>query len=129
MSDKKSTTKEMSTKKVTKAIDKRYTIGLEFCGFPEQKHVLRFCGEFIAPFHSLEKAQAGQCLHYAKLTNALNELDAPILIEDYKGYVLLLKMSEGNYRTVYGAEVQDFKDLGLANIEFQDCKKHAKKAL
>jgi len=28
--------------------DERYTIDLEFCGYPVTKYVLRFCGEFIS---------------------------------------------------------------------------------
>lgn len=28
--------------------DRRYSIQREFCGYPEKRHVLRFCGDFIA---------------------------------------------------------------------------------
>lgn len=28
-------------------LDKRYTFTSEFCGFPQRRHVARFCGEFI----------------------------------------------------------------------------------
>lgn len=28
--------------------DERYTITLEFCGYPEQRYVVRFCNEFVS---------------------------------------------------------------------------------
>lgn len=34
--------------------DKRYTITVEYCGYPEPRYVLRFCGDFIA--QSLSRA-------------------------------------------------------------------------
>ncbi len=105
-----------------------YTIGLEFCGFPEQKHVLRFCGEFIAPYHSLDKALAGRALHQSKLNNAFQEIDEPLVIESYRDFVLLLKMKEKSYRVVYGAQVSDFNDLGYAFENYSECKLHAQKA-
>lgn len=27
--------------------DKRYSVNLEWCGYPEQRHVVRFCGDYI----------------------------------------------------------------------------------
>ena len=42
-------------------LDRRYTIDLEYCGYEEQKHVLRFCGEWISCSmkykHAVENAE------------------------------------------------------------------------
>lgn len=36
--------------------DKRYTIELEWCGYPERRHVLRFCGEWVAQYKTHDEA-------------------------------------------------------------------------
>lgn len=36
--------------------DPRYNINLEFCGYPEQHFVLRFCGRFVESFKRLDHA-------------------------------------------------------------------------
>jgi hypothetical protein len=36
--------------------DKRYSIALEFCGYPQKRYVARFCGEFLDSFRSYPSA-------------------------------------------------------------------------
>lgn len=44
-------------KKLQKAVeDERYTVGIEACGYPELRCVVRFCGEFIGQSANLNDA-------------------------------------------------------------------------
>lgn len=36
--------------------DKRYTIALEYCSYPEARYVIRFCGNFIRQSANLNDA-------------------------------------------------------------------------
>lgn len=40
--------------------DPRFTITREFCGHARPRHVLRFCGEYLANSPSYAKASAGR---------------------------------------------------------------------
>jgi hypothetical protein len=37
--------------------DARYTIGLEWCGYPERRHVARFCSDWIGQAETREGAE------------------------------------------------------------------------
>lgn len=37
--------------------DNRYTITLEHCGYPEPRHVVRFCGDWIGQAPTPEEAE------------------------------------------------------------------------
>ena len=52
------------------AYDKRYTITMEFCGYPSRRHVLRFCGEFICAYIHMQTAIDARIAHNKRsLTN------------------------------------------------------------
>lgn len=42
--------------------DNRYTITKEYCGYPEAKYILRFCGEWVGQFETLEDAQIARSI-------------------------------------------------------------------
>lgn len=46
--------------------DTRYTADLEYCGYPERRFVLRFCGVWIAQFQTAKEARAAQREHAAR---------------------------------------------------------------
>ena len=39
-------------------MDKRYSIKLEWCGYPERRFVVRFCGDWIGQSASMNDALA-----------------------------------------------------------------------
>lgn len=51
--------------------DKRYTIEEEFCGYPQRRNVLRFCGEFIAQSISFNAMAAKAAGHSQARKDAL----------------------------------------------------------
>lgn len=106
--------------------DKRYTIGLEFCGQESQKFVLRFCGQFLKAFDSVESAKIGIAWHTKRRSTSIQG-DVFTIIRQHDNYVLLL-MSEKSFRVCYGAEIHNFKDLEKAAAEFKNCVKHHKAA-
>lgn len=51
--------------------DDRYTINLEYCGYDTPRHVLRFCGEFIASSISKSSMVVRAVGHKAERDGAL----------------------------------------------------------
>lgn len=47
------------------AIDKRYSVALEHCGFAEKRLVLRFCGDFLGGFSDISGATLRAINHKA----------------------------------------------------------------
>lgn len=50
--------------------DKRYAVAPEFCGYPEKRLVLRFCGEFVGSFRNLQDATLRAVGHRAVINGA-----------------------------------------------------------
>lgn len=65
--------------------DSRFTIAKEFCGYAKAKHVLRYCGDYLAPFDTQTEARkariAAVSLHNKYLF--LNEATAKGLGVDF----------------------------------------------
>lgn len=51
--------------------DARYTVTLEWCGYPEQRHVARFCGEWIGQSRNYPTAVLLATTHRLKRQGAL----------------------------------------------------------
>lgn len=51
--------------------DNRYTIHLEFCGYPARHYVVRFCGEWVGESKSRAKALDIQKKHYEDMMKEL----------------------------------------------------------
>lgn len=45
--------------------DRRYTIAREYCGYPQQRHVARFCGDWLGQAKTPSAAQAIAAGHAA----------------------------------------------------------------
>ena len=99
--------------------DPRYTTSLEFCGASSPKHVVRFCGDFVASCDTIDEALLVESNHIAKrgsdLVTKCTDLDCE---------VLLLRGNK-KYRVVYGAEVKEFKDKLQAFEEYSHCLLHS----
>lgn len=46
--------------------DKRYTVALEFCGYPEARYVVRFCDKWLGQSANLNDAIFIAICHQAK---------------------------------------------------------------
>ena len=53
------------------ATDKRYTIDMEYCGYPVQRHVVRFCGDWVGSEPTQEQAERTANLHNQKRIGVL----------------------------------------------------------
>jgi hypothetical protein len=51
--------------------DSRYSIAKEFCGYPEKRFVLRYCGEFVAQSLSYSAMVVRAVGHKAVASGAL----------------------------------------------------------
>lgn len=98
--------------------DPRFTIGLEYCGFPETKYVLRWCGEFVRGFDSRQDAEMGR-LDFAIKNKNKNAWKLLTNVD----HVLWLKRGE-LYRIAYGADVRDYRDDLEAALIFGHCVRH-----
>jgi len=52
--------------------DRRYSIQLEFCGYPRRRHVVRFCGDYIGNTESQGQACAIARKHAARRRSELS---------------------------------------------------------
>jgi hypothetical protein len=101
--------------------DARYSIGLEFCGHPQQMHVLRFCGDFCNANESIAQAEAAAVLHAEKRGH---NHTGWLLLGNEMGVLLLRRGT--TYRVAYGVDVSDHRGLALASDEFASCVAHSK---
>lgn len=85
--------------------DGRYYIGLEFCGAPTQKWVLRWCGDFVKDCDSKKEAEVLAVQH------------AEARGHNHTGWILLacigsvIWLRRGKlFRVAYGADIKESKD-------------------
>jgi hypothetical protein len=95
---------------------KRFTINIEFCGHPQPRPVIRYCGEFVASYASFTEAQ--------KQINALQKAAEWVLVQS-RGNVNLYA-SYTLYRVAYGADVTDHATYAAAASRFDSCVRHDK---
>ena len=57
--------------------DRRYTITPEYCGHPERRRVLRFCGQFISSHQTADEARTAQYEHSARRNMQLQTDSTP----------------------------------------------------
>jgi hypothetical protein len=109
-----------------KLTDNRYSVNLEFCGHAEQKHVVRFCGEFIASFDDYDAANVAALNHCLK-----NKRGVWDLVTTCEGVLWLKHNRRPNfYRVVYGADITDYKSDSADSesaIDFGLCVHHSVK--
>lgn len=55
--------------KIKQPTDKRYTLNLEFCGYPTAQLVVRFCGEWLGVATDATNAAEIIAAHHAKMTS------------------------------------------------------------
>lgn len=101
--------------------DRRYTINLEYCGAATQKHVVRFCGDWLGGFSTRYEAEEAVDQFKTNL-EASGHIDHLKLIAETNG----IQLFKGRlYTVVYGAVVNDNMDLEKALISFSNCLLHS----
>lgn len=60
--------------------DDRYTANLEWCGYPERRMVLRYCGEFLGSFRSLPQATLRAACHRAQMNGSPVIVERPVTV-------------------------------------------------
>ena len=68
--------------------DPRYTISLEFCGYPEQRHVVRFCGEWVG--QAKTEAETGKIMmdHVEKRNGVFEDINLAAPNQQKNGFIL-----------------------------------------
>lgn len=96
--------------------DQRFTICREYCGYPQPRPVIRFCGEFVASYATHNEAQA----QLETLRNAAEW----VLVQSCNN----VNLYAGNtgYRVAYGAHVTNHSTYAAAASEFDACVQHEK---
>lgn len=99
--------------------DQRYSINFEFCGAPTQRHVVRFCGDFISAHDGRGEAEM------AALKHAINrgQNHNPWQLVAIVGSVIWLR-NRKSHRVAYGADIKDFEDSFEASQCFGACVHH-----
>ena len=103
-------------------LDARYTIAMEFNGQPVQQHVLRFCGDYMEGYPSLDLAREAGFVD--SLLRDLANCGFQVLTE-CEGVTLFKGCSKYSFKVVYGAEVTDFCTIGEAMDGFKWCVLHS----
>ncbi len=98
-------------------LDKRFTLSYEYVGQKSQRHVLRFCGDFIASFANLGEGEAA-------LAAVMKDRSDWVLIR-VSGDNLRLYAGQCGYRVAYGADVSDYTEFDKADNCFNACRQHA----
>lgn len=93
--------------------DKRYSIGLEFCGHKEQKHVVRFCGDFVTSCDSRDAAVIAVIEH-----QGANGRESDWRIVARIDHVLWL-FDGKQHRVAYGADVVTFRKIKTENADIE----------
>lgn len=106
--------------------DERYHIGLEFCGKLTQRQVLRFCGDFVADFETIEQAETGAVMHAE--TRGHNSTGWRVAARLDSALWLVRNCGKGvRHRIAYGADVAEFtgsdSDIEAAK-QFGLCVRH-----
>lgn len=94
--------------------DQRFTLNYEFCGYPQPRPVIRFCGEFVASYATQHEAET----QLETLRNA-----AEWVLVQSRNNVNLYAGNTG-YRVAYGAHVTDHATYAAAASEFDACVQH-----
>lgn len=97
-------------------LDGRYTIAMEFNGKPVQQHVVRFCGEYLGGYGSLEEAKDVAFLDF--LHRDLANCGYEVLTE-CEGVVLFKGICGKSFKVVYGADVTDYSSIEQALDAFK----------
>ena len=90
----------------TKLVDKRYTIGLEACGKSEQKHITRFCGDWVGESDTRGAAEVKAVQHAVEPGH--KSKDWKLLTSH--GNALLLECN-GTFRSVRNEIISEFASL------------------
>lgn len=101
--------------------DRRYTINLEFCGASTQKHVVRFCGDWLGGFDTLPLAEKAAKEFQANREACLHVEGREIISETNNVQLYFNRL----YTVVYGAHVKDNLSRDDALTEFKNCLDHS----
>ena len=101
--------------------DRRYTINLEFCGASTQKHVVRFCGDWLGGFDTLALAEKA-ALEFQANRESRNHIEKRELIAETNNVYLYFNRA---YTVVYGAHIKDSLSRDDALEEFKNCLDHS----
>jgi hypothetical protein len=104
-------------------LDNRYSIGLEHCGYAEQKHVVRFCGDWLGGFDSQFDAHIAALGFEHNRLNTNHEETRVIIAQTND--VALYACPHDMYKVVYGADVKNYHTIELALDGFRDCIGHS----
>jgi hypothetical protein len=95
---------------------KRFTLNIEYCGHPQPRPVIRYCGAFVASYESYNEAQ---------IRLEILQAAAEWVPVQSRGNVNLYA-SNTLYRVAYGADVTDHATYAAAASCFDSCVRHDK---